>query len=218
MKLQSICNARSIWWGHLNDINPRGINLFPIVAPLLVSTYKFIQFPSIQDVANPTDGLKFQTGEFANNGEHPARISFTIYDECLIANSSSSTDHADAFLRDVLKRLDEIFNLSNSEQVINRKNYLNELYVYTNKSLDLLSPQLKIISEYLSNNVVQDVRFELGGISFFPDQINKNNPPVFRFERAVNVPFSENRYYSIAPLQTSKHLELLENLEAIMKV
>jgi hypothetical protein len=69
----------------------------------------------------------------------------------------------------------------------------------------------------LSSNVGPDNCFELGGISFFPDQISKTNPAPFRFERLLEVPFIEDRYYSVAPLQTHKHLELLDKLEAILK-
>jgi hypothetical protein len=81
----------------------------------------------------------------------------------------------------------------------------------------VINPKLKQISEYLSKTVEQgSMVFRVGGISFWPDQVNKINPAPFSFERVTNVPFSENRYYSVAPLPTDKHLELLDKLESIL--
>lgn len=216
MKLLSVSIARSVWLGHLSDLNPRGVNLFPIIAPVLQETYKFITYPSLQDISNIKDGLKFEKGEFVDSKGIPVRINLSIYDDGLVVDSGSSTDHADAFLKDMLTKFDETFKLVKYNEVIKQKKYFSELYVATNKSLELLNPQLKIISEYLSNNVEENKIFETGGISFFPDQTNKINPASFRFERALNVPFSEKRYYSTAPLQTHKHLELLDKLEKIL--
>lgn len=216
MKLLSVNNARSIWLGHLSDLNPCGINLFPAIVPLLVDTYKFIKYPTLQDSSNPKDGLKFEQGSFEESQGFPLSINLTIYNDGIIADSCASTDHTDSFLKDMLTRFDEIFKMSKYEEIINVKKYLSELFVTTSKSLELVNPQLKLISEFLSANVEQDQHFEVGGISFFPDQTIKNNPPAFRFERAVNALFSENRYYSLAALQTCKHIELLDKLEAIL--
>lgn len=216
MKLLSVQNARSIWLGHLSDLNPKGINLLPVVSPFLQEIYKFIKYPSVQDMLNPKDGLKFEKGEFPDSQGNPILVNLTIYEDGLVVESGMSTDHADALLNDVLTKVDESFKLAKYEEVINSKVYLSELMVTTDKSLELVNPQLKLISEFLSNNVEQGKKFEAGGITFFPDQINKVNPASFRFERALNCPFSEKRYYSIAPLQTHKHLELLDKLEKIL--
>lgn len=213
MKLQSVVTARSIWLGHLSDLNPRGINLIPIIVPLLAETYKFIQLPSIQDISNSKDGLKFQQGEFAIDDGYPIRINFTLYEDGLVADSGSSTDHSEAFLEDVLVKFSDTFNVLNCERVISRKNYLSEMFVSTDTSLELINPKLKQVSDYLADNVEENKIFEVGRISFFPNQTSKINPAPFSLERALNVPFSENRYYTIAPLQTHKHLELLELLE-----
>jgi hypothetical protein len=85
------------------------------------------------------------------------------------------------------------------------------------KSLEVINPKLKQISQYLSNTVEEGNRiFQFGGVSFWPDPVGKVDPNPFTFERAINVPFSENRYYSAAPLPTDKHLELLDVLESIL--
>lgn len=215
MKLLSVLTARSIWLGHLSDLNPRGLSLWPHIIHLLVDTYKFTKYPSVQDLSSVQNEIKFEKGEFAVE-EAPVSIDLTIYADGLAASSGSSTDHTDAFLKDALERFNEILNLSSYGDVIRKKFYLSEVFVTTDVSLELVNPKLKEISGYLSSNVEENKFFETSGISFCPDQTSKVNPTPFKFERAPDVPFSENRYYSIAPLQTQPHLELLDKMEKIL--
>jgi hypothetical protein len=59
-------------------------------------------------------------------------------------------------------------------------------------------------------------QFELSGLMFSADITVPTKPVAFRLERAEETAFEANRYYSIAPLETDAHLELLENLEAFL--
>ena len=89
-------------------------------------------------------------------------------------------------------------------------------YVSNNKFLEILNPKLKQISKYLNQNIGKDKGYQVGGLSFWPDQKNKKPSMPFTIERAIEVPFSENRYYSTSSLQTDQHLELLDKLEKIL--
>lgn len=216
MKLLSVGRARSIWWGHLVDLNPRGIKLFPMVVPSLLENYKFLQYPSLEDIPKLTEGLKFQQGEFVNSEGLPVGVDFTIYAEGFVADTRSSTDISDAFLKDVLTRFNEIFRLVDYEEVIRQKKYFSEVYIYAENTLELINPKLKLISKYLSSNAGDDNVIEVGRLSFCTDPDDKLNIAPFSFERANDIPFAENRYYSSAPLETHKHLELLDMLEKIL--
>ena len=217
MKLLHVLTARAIWLGDLNDLNPKGINLLPIIIPLLVEKYGFLKYPSPDDIASsdPKDGMKFVKGQFAYDGI-PIAVDLTIYNDGFVATSCATTVHTDAFLEDMLSSFDETFNMSNHEDVIKKKIYLSELFITTDISLEEINPGFKLISQYLSDNVDDCKTFEMGKISFVYDQTTKSNPSPFVFERASNVPFSEKRYYSIAPLQTHQHLELLNKLEEVL--
>ena len=218
MKLLSVNLARSVWICNLIEVNPKGLNLYPIIIPLLVDSYKFKKYPSINDVPDETAGIKFEYGEFIPNDGNPLIINLTIFSDGLAADTRSSTQDSDAFLAEILTRLSADFNLPHYEQIIRRRNYASQLYVSTNKSIELINSKLKEISTYLSNNVLGygEVSFEAGGISFWSDQTKTIKPFNFNFERVLNVPFSENRYFSAAPLKTDQHLELLNMLENIL--
>jgi hypothetical protein len=218
MKLLSIFKARSIWLGHLDDFNPLGINLFPIMTSVLVQTYKFIKFPTYDDFKKDKkpDSLVFEFGEFQNFKNLSIGIGLTIHPDGFVADTNSSTVDSDYFLADMLNRVSEAANLPLYKEIIQKQLYLSQLYVTTDKRIEIINPKLKQISKYLSDNVEEDKSFEVSGLSFWPDQTSKVNPAAFTFERALNVPFAENRYFSTAPLPTDKHLELLNKLEKLL--
>lgn len=216
MKLLSINLARTIWLAPILDFNPKGLRLDIILFPFLIETYKFKQYPSLTKTEDLSKGIVFGDGEFAVNSNHIVVVNLTIYNDGLVADTRSSTEHSEAFLNDALSKFSEISRIPPFQSIIREKLYVSEVYVSTDKSLEFINPKLKQISKYLSQNVEKDKTFQVGGISFWPDQTAKLNPRPFSFERTLNTPFSENRYFSVAALPTEKHLELLDKLEIIL--
>lgn len=216
MNLLSINLARSIWLGSMMDFNPKGIRLDLIWYPLLISTYKFKKFPSLTEKEDFSQGIIFEDGEFKVDGDSLIWVKLTIYSDGVVLDTRSSTKYSDAFLEHMFNGLSEIYKMPTFQSIMKEKLYLSQVFVSTDKSIELLNPKLKQISKYLSQNVEKDKNFQTGGISFWPNQVAKMNPTPFTFERAINVSFSENRYYSVAPLPTDKHLELLDKLEKIL--
>lgn len=217
MNLLSINLARSIWLAPIIDFNPRGIRLDNILFPFLIDIYKFKKYPSLTEHLDPSKGILFEEGEFLiDEKSYPIGINLTIYPDGFVVDTRSSTNHSDAFLENTFNEFSKIFKMRAYQSIIREKLYVSEVYVSTEKSLEILNPKLKLISKYLSQNVEKDKTFQVGGISFWPDQIAKQNPRAFSFERTLNTPFSENRYFSAAALPTDKHLELLDKLEDIL--
>jgi len=216
MKLLSVNLARVIWLVPISDFNPKGISLYGII-PVIIEKYKFRQWPIPTEVVDLTKGVVFKDGEFTANGEYPISINFTIFSDGMLADTSSNTELSESFLRDLYDTLSETFQIPDYNMVVRKKLYLSQVYVSTDKSLGSLNASLDFIPQYLSNTVEGGGKdFQVGGISFWPDQIDKFNPTPFTFERTANTPFSENRYYSAAPLQTDQHLELIDKLEEIL--
>ena len=57
---------------------------------------------------------------------------------------------------------------------------------------------------------------ELSSLSFWWDYRSSDGRSPFQFERTPDIPFSERRYYSRAPLQTEDHLSLLNEFEDLL--
>jgi hypothetical protein len=62
-----------------------------------------------------------------------------------------------------------------------------------------------------------DATYEWTGFQIGADPSRSASPPVdFRFEREAKVAFELGRFYSIAPLQTEQHAELLAEMQSMM--
>jgi len=217
MQLLSVNLARTIWIGHVADFNPRGASLYHILFPYLMDKYKFRQFPNMRETAELSKGIKFEDGEFlVNENRPPISVSFTIYSDGIVADTCSSTLDSELFLGDAFEEFSSLFEMPQHDLIIKKKVYLSQLFVTTNKIIELINPKLKTISQRLSKVVENGSKlFEVGSIAFWPDQIEGVNPSPFKFERVVSVPFKEKRYFSAAPLQTDDHLETLNMLEKV---
>ncbi len=219
MKLLSVNLARSVWQIHMDDLNPGGRRVGPYLAPFLVDIFKFEQYPRTPEERNNPQGIVFDGGEFKNKNGELIKVKLVLLSFGLVAETQSSTADSDYFLETALEKMHDNFNIANYKDALRAKNYFGQLYFSTNKSLKLINPKLKEISDYLSNNTSGhgELQYELGGIHFWPDQINPaGGLPIFTVERQINIPFAENRYFSASGLETEKHIKLLERLEEIL--
>lgn len=97
--------------------------------------------------------------------------------------------------------------------MIHRKIYLSEVIVRTDKDLGKFFAPLSSIAQQL--NQMTGLSFEPFGFAI-DTTMSTVRPSPFKFEREVQKTFSQNRYYSAAPLRTSDHLELLKKMEALL--
>jgi hypothetical protein len=185
-----------------------------------VNSYKFKKFPLPHEKLDEVKGIKFEQGEFKRGDETIIILDFTIYNDGFIIDSRSSTDDSDEFMKEILTRAHDEFNLTHYDEVIKRKNYLSQMFVSMDKSIELLNPKVKEISKYVSDNIIgfENVSFRLAGMSVFADQkpAPNINPAPFTIERQLGSPFPLNRYFSSAPLRTQNHWELLNMFEGIL--
>lgn len=220
MKLLSVFLARSVWLGNLRDFNPRGKSLTTLLITYLLESYKFIDYPILKpnEPLDDTKGIVFSRGEFVNRKGETIEVKLSIFNFGIVAETGSSTSDSDYFLETLLAKLHEKFGLVHYSQLVNKKDYLSQVYVSTEKNLNILNPKLNTIVDYLNSNITVhgEVDYQVGGISFWANPVKSVNPLPFTFERQATAPFAENRYFSSVPLSTEKHLELLDKLEDIL--
>lgn len=222
MKLLSVMVARAVWLFDILDLNPKGKSIFPDLFDWLKDNYQFQKFPkSISDV-DQRGGWVFSEGNFQIQEEIFIDVELSIYNDGLVANTRSSTKDAEAFLQNVLESACKEFSLIFDQSMIRRKLYLSEMNVKLDGSLSRINPALEELAAKISSAVgLKDgVGFQFGGLSFLVDALLlpllQQYLAPFALERKVGAPFSENRFYSKAPLPTEKHLELLSDLEKMI--
>ncbi|MGD0872560.1 MAG: hypothetical protein ABSB88_23695 [Bryobacteraceae bacterium] len=235
MKLVHTKLARSIWLFDLRDLNPKGEDLLGDLVSWVKDTYNFAVAPDpdnpVPNPPTPTSpipqtapvqapgGLVFQRGNFQTQGEFFVSITaLTLYDDGIVVDTTSSTDDADRFAGHLLRSAVEAFKVAFEPAVIRRKLYLSELVVRSEMSLESLHPALATFATRLPSSVAggQTLPFGVGAVSFWSEPNDAGQHRVFSVERQLGRAFSENRFYSQAPLQTHVHFGLLQELESLV--
>lgn len=212
MRLQAVGLARSIWLFPIADWNPRGRSMIPVFLAL-VEQYKFLKYPSLNEI-DWQKGLKFEDGVFKTNAGEELAATLTIYPDGVTADTRSSTIDSDEFLDKTLNWLAEDFNYAPYLNVLRKKIYSSELYVKMEQPVSGINPELPQFMNRISSSLPDGRTPFRVGINFTTDSTNPGTPLIFRLEPAAGFPFSENRYYSHAPLETNAHISLLGEFEA----
>ncbi len=216
MKLLHVKTARSIWLVDSQDLNPRGIDISSAL-PAIASRYGFQKYPQTLAEADETatSGIVYEHGYFQTEAGRYEIDKVSMHNDGLVVNNRQSTDLGESFLEDALSFLANEFGLTYQHEMIHKKIYTSELIVRPEKDLAALFSTLDPIREKLG--VLTGHKVWPFGLKFNIDvTTTSDRPALFVFEREVNKPFGQKRYYSSAPLKTGKHLELLQELEALL--
>lgn len=219
MRIAAVLNARSLWWVNLIDLNPFGRSLYPSVVVALRDTYRFQKYPKTPADLDDQAGIRFTDGEFTGKNGVPLWVNLTVYSNGLSVDTRANTRDSDEFIEHVLSSLSRDFGLVYRAEMIRKKAYLSELHVYSENPLSAMHPKLQPLSDRLKMLMPTSpltTNFQPIGVILGPDPDAPDKPSVFRFERAAGFSWSENRYFSQAPLETDIHRAFLEEFEEIL--
>ena len=214
MKILAVNSARSIWLVSTLRLNPRGRSLVPAVVGL-AERYKFSKLPPANSLATQPLDLKFEGGVFVASDETPLAVSLSILDDGMIAETRASTDESDKFLEDALSWASTEYGLPDYSELGIQRLYASELTVQLDLSANLFSQKFSGYTDRLRGGVSNNPRIpmELTALHFGPDPSLTKRVAPFKVERLANVPFDRKEYYSVAPVPTSEHIELLQAME-----
>jgi hypothetical protein len=182
--------------------------------PAVVERYGFARPPPLESLSASPLKVVFELGTFKNPGGIPIAVNLTLHDDGLVAETRSSTDDTDLFLEDLLSWAAKKYQLIQYTELNVKRIYSSEVIVKLDKRLDVFNEKFSAFADAIKTGLApsQKEPMELAAVIFGSDPTN-NRQVLLRIEREVNIPFSENRYYSYAPLKTSEHLKLLELFE-----
>jgi hypothetical protein len=147
-------------------------------------------------------------------------VTFNIHNDGLVVDSMSSTDDSTEFLVDLAEWMAREYLLVVPTDV--KKVYVSQIDFECDISLSIVNPKLSRFLKFLETNVKpadgQPRQFEVGGLSFWTEDVSTlGAPAIVKFERKFKTAFSDHHYFSQAPLQTRVHMEMLNELEALLK-
>jgi hypothetical protein len=214
VKILAVNSARSIWLVSTLRLNPRGRSLVPAVVGL-AERYKFSKLPPANSLATQPLDLKFEGGAFVASDGTPLAVGLSILDDGMIAETRASTDESDDFLEDALSWASAEYGLPHFSELGIERLYASELTVQLDLSANLFSQSFSRYGEKLKRGVSNNpgLPMELTALHFGPDPSLTKRVAPFKVERLANVPFDRNEYYSVAPVPTSEHVELLQTME-----
>jgi len=215
MQLSAVILARVFAFIEPVDLNPRGRAHYPELVSAVVERYRFMKYPQVAQDFDETKGVQFEMGR---DGEVTIS-SIQIYTQGIVVDTASSTDDSDRVLHEALLWLKAKFGMNYSPEMISRRAYVSQLTFYSEVGLGRLNVALSRLAERVSNRLPQffgrEIVYEPIGVYLGYDATQvKQAPANFSIERRTETPFSENKYFSAAPLPTSGHIAALEAFEA----
>ena len=189
--------------------------LFDIVKGI-ETRYKFLEIPTTLSAFDFEKGVTFNDGVF---DEERAISKFQIYTNGLLAESNKGTELCDKFFDDVISWANKEFGFEVYEQENLGRVYRNEIEFESILPLDSLFRPMAFITQKIPELLLEYGQkkhvYEFTGLIFNVDSTIAAQPipPQFSLERRTGHSHDENLYYSLAPLRTQDHIELLEFLE-----
>ena len=214
MHLASVLLARAVAWVESYDLNPRGKVYYPAITEALVKRYGFAKFPQKPEDYDESKGVAFVYGRDGDSVIEQVQI----FTNGVVLETRSSTEDSKRLLERALEWAAKELGLGYTPGMIRRWQYYSQLVFTSPLDLTGACPALSNLSEGISTALRtvmgEDLRYEATAIHFNLDLLTRKNPiGSFSIQRRENMPFSDDKYFSDAPLPTDVHIKLLERFE-----
>jgi hypothetical protein len=214
LQLAAVINARVLAYIESFDLTPRGEVFYPDLVQELVKRYSFQKFPQKLDDFDESKGVEFLEGKVGNKTIQK----FVIFNGLLVLETRSSTTDSKEILHGMLEWGAAKFSLTYRPEMIKHHAYISDLSFYSTVPLLAVSPALTSLaaktSKHLSDIWQEPVEYESVNLAIGHDPMaRKYGIAAFSITRRAESRFSENKYFSEAPLPTDVHISLLEEFE-----
>lgn len=208
MQIAKVQLARSIWLFDVQELNPLGINTVELLAKTN-ECYGFRNVTTPDDVANKktrlTDGRFFWM-----DGATIVDVALEIYNDGLVADTRSSTDASNAFLKHFIDWLALEVGVIYSPQMTRRRSFRSEIVFFAEHGLAGLCTSLSEFAGLVAERMRGPSEFT--GVVFGSESRQQE----FVIERKVGEPFESNKFYSSAQMTTTDHIQLLSDFERLL--
>lgn len=210
--------------GHIvpvDEMVPREALNLPEVLDAIGKRYQFAVLPNLAAgaTANQKGGLQFTAGVSASRTGRINIQKLSIHNDGIVVDCLD-THKSEAVIDDLLPWVTEKFSLRTPITKPHRW-YASRVVVQFSRSADavfsLVSALGGEIAAAVQNLYGLDIKYSASRFSMKADPTTV--PPLrateFIFERRIDRPYSENRYFSVAPVHTDMHLGFLEEIEKL---
>jgi hypothetical protein len=220
MKIVSFDSARVTWLFPLEEFLPAaGLNSVSVIDEI-ATRYGFTIVPKIttrEDMSK--NGLHFGMGRSEHNTLPFLVTDFIIYNDGLVA-VAEKTGLAEAFLDELFLWTKNDFGFREITSGI-RKLYASTIIVDFESPISALISGYERIAKIVTANttsiMIETPLLQFSRIDFEADKRELKDGqvalPKFILERRAGVGFSQERFFSVAPMHTNNHLNVLSEIE-----
>jgi hypothetical protein len=218
LQLSAIILARVLGYIEPIDLNPRGTIFYPEFTHELVERYKFQKFPQKLEEFDESKGVEFHQGKIGDK----IIQKFVIWNTILVVETRSSTTDSKQILEEILVWATARFGLKFKPGMIKRFAYVSDLTFHSDVPILAGNPAITRLATETSKAVSEiwqePVQYEPMGVGVGHDPLSRRYAIAsFMISHRAESRFTENKYFSEAPLPTDKHIALLEQFEADTK-
>jgi len=214
MELASILLARAMAWVEPIDLNPRGAVFYPELTKALVARYGFQKFPQKLEDFNESKGVTFGVGRFGDT----VIEQLVIYTYGIVLDTRISTLESRRLLEEAFEWGRKELGFVYKPDMVKRWQYASQVTFHStarmtsaNSAVDRLAAS---VAKGTADTMGENLEYDLAILSLDYDQLKRKHPlGKFSIQRRDNTPFTENKYFSDAPLPTDLHIQLLEQFE-----
>jgi hypothetical protein len=215
MEGETILLARALAWVEPTELNPTGKVFYPDLVKALVSRYGFQKFPQALEDFDEGKGVTFGAGKLGKNTIEQV----VIYTYGIVLDTRESTHESKRLLEEALDWGVKELGLTYNPSMIKRWQYTSQVIFRSKVDLTAASPATarlaQAVTEIVGQLTGESLKYEQTVLVVDYDQLSRKHPlGRFSIQRRDNTPFSENKYFSDAPLPTDVHLKLLQQFEA----
>lgn len=217
MRLSAVNLARTLAFIELTDLDPKGKVFLPDFIQSMAERYKFQRLPKREE--REKEGLIFEEGKIG-----PKVITkLTFYDALIVLETRSNTSDSKQLIEELLLWGAAKFGLHYDPGSIKRFGYVSDLTFYSDVPILGAASQPIIDLADKTSRALTDIWQEPvpcypANLAVGPDPIvRKYGIAAFLITHRAEARFSENKYFSEAPLPTDMHIKFLEEFEAGIK-
>jgi hypothetical protein len=215
MEISAIILARVLYFVEGLELNPTGRVYFPDLVSALIERCGFQKFPQEFKDFDDTKGVEFSEGKWGDTVIETLKI----YNTGLQLDTRVSTQESERVLKEALNWAIKEFGIVYDPKMLSRKAYVSDLVFRT---------EVPILSSYTPfANLCERGQAAFATLShdkspwqpviFTVQSEGVPRKPLnaaFSIQRRAETMFSENKYFSEAPLPTDIHVDLLKRFEA----
>jgi len=201
-------------WVEPTDLNPRGAVFYPDLTKALVARYNFQKFPQKIEDFDESKGITFGAGRLGDT----VIEQLIIYTYGIVLDTRISTQESRRLLEEAFEWGSKELGLMYKPGMVKRWQYASHVTFRSSAQMTSAGPAVKRLAASVATSVAdtmaENLKYDLAILSIDYDQLARKHPlGRFSIQRRENTPFSENKYFSDAPLPTDVHVRLLEQFE-----